>query len=765
MTPRPLTLLAGALVLVGLACGRSFRAPSVQPTVSKVVPEAAFGGQEVTIEGTHFDPSPDSNSVAFPGGTARGIGFDDAGQLQVRVPTHSAAPGTVTVTTPAGVSAPGGQFTYRGPGHPLLGSTLSEVPLLHRGRGIAFAAGQLFLPSSTFRGVVSPNQELISLPSRPTGFGSTPDGSALFLGYDADRAREKKVSASVSVVDPVTRMVVAKAPVVDVSARFVVAGPVSAATPYFFLVGEALDGSIDAVAFWPDASGDLVPVRTALPLSRALGAAASPDGSAVLVTGLGAPGQTLLAAYVDGGVSWLPVDGGVSGPIATATVAGAPRAAVAMEDGTVMLLDLRVDGGPPISAASSALGSAGGLAFTSLRDGGGLLLISHPTDGEVDAVDAATGASLWSALVGDEPTSVAIDADGGEVFVSSATRNEASRLDLFTGSFLGHVGFGLSLGNAPDCDCGAVTTRGSLDGGGGSTVFVLARASEVRSAVLIDAESLTVGDPVHLSADGGGPRGFVNGPGDSVWVLHDHALGRIPLVGGKYKREELAAALPRTPTQLAFGPQGQLLVGRAGGIDTFAKTVDASGAEVYVVAASTELSGTLGLLSARPDGGVVAVWSAEDAGNSVAAALWSTDALLAGGAPLALYPPDPNLRGLTGVLDLPQGVLVMFRSFQQGTVAQAIWLDQDLKASSPVPSLVKEPGPYLATPDQTEFVWARRILGDRTLRVDRAGDPTGGMVEAFFYSLSGPFGRPTFDPSGATMFIPQSSQDSVLVVQ
>lgn len=750
------------LALVAMGCGRSFTAPRsrpgpARPTVKAVVPAAAYGGQTVSITGADFDPVAQNNVVAFPGGTARAREVDDAGNLRVDVPQSAAPTGPVAVTTAAGPSAPAGAFTYLGAGHPVVGGVLAEIPLLHRPRTLATIRGEVLLASSLFRALVSPGHPPLPLPTRPSAFAAAPDGSFVVAGYDADRALEKGVSATV--IDPLARTVRFKALPVGVTARFLAAGAQGPGAPMFYLVGDALDGTTDAVAFWAGPSG-LTPSTQPLPLARALGAAAAPDGSFVLVSGLGPPGFNLVAAQADGGARFLRVDGGVAGALALAVLDGLLESAVALDDGSVLLLGVD-DGGTMASVSSNGLGAVGALAFANLADGGALLVMARPSAAEVDGVDPRSGALLWATTLPEEPGQLAIDVDAGKVFVTDGTRNDVSTVDLFTGAPLGRVGFGLELGNARDGDFGAVTTVATP----ASTVFVLARSPEVRAAVPLDAASLTLGDPVPLRVDGA-LRGLVRAPDDSVWVVHDHALGRLgPIVdGGHFKHEDLMGAVPALPTQLAFGPGGEVLVGRAGGIDTFLPQPAPDGGLTLTPAASIALAGTLSLLSARPDGGVLAVWSAEDAGNSAAAALWSVGGLTRGEAPEQLYAPEGNVRGLVGALDLAAGPLVMVRSIDGGITPQAIWLGPNLQPAAEVDSLVKEPGPYLATPDGRAFVWARRLLGDRSLRLDTTGDFDGGMTEQLFYTLSGPFGRPTFDLRGEWMFVPESSNDSVLVV-
>jgi DNA-binding beta-propeller fold protein YncE len=738
-----------ATLLTAAACQRELTVPaqSNRPKITGATPTSVFSGYTLALAGTNFDPAPASNVVQFPGFAVPAYGFDPQTKaLLVMVPDSLPLGGpdtgtaafTVTVTNPAGNSGPSPSIIWLGDGRPLLGTVVNNVRIFHRSPGIAATTAGVRIASSLFRAVIGGGASVAVVarpPQKPSALAATSDGRAMLVGMDP---------GGVISVDP------AGAPLVrqtlgGATVRFVF--PTGGASATAFAVGNDPSGALQAWAF--PANRAATPAQRQLPLLTASGGAAAPDGRTLLVAGIAARGSMmagvlLLTHPLDPATADVLLDAPVghtpSGAVAAWNDASGPRAAMALDDGSLAIFDLAAQSLVTTMQAGSSTQVSALLALP------GQLVASKPRENSVLSLNAQTGARLWITQLPGQPTALAADPDGTRFHVADDQSDFTDALDL-NGKWLGRTSFLVGLGNSPDCFCGAVADY-PADPSRSARILVLARA--LGQLLEIDPNSLALHRGEVLSGSSA-PLGLARAPDTTVWVVHQSELGTV---NGK-SETIVASGLPYPPQRLAFASDGSVLVGSLQDVTV----VRADGS----VAGGLHLPGPLALLEARGDGKVLVLHSAS--GSSAGGGLYTIDALVAGGQPSRPLPPIAGVRGFIGAVSQRAGPTLFYTSAPPLGTAAVMLNPDTLLASAPFPSSVKEPGPLGPTPDGLYFLWSRQLSPDAILHVATYYDATSGIADYEAFPLGTRLAIPTFDPSGQYVFTPLPDVDGITVLQ
>lgn len=764
------------------ACVRDFSlpGPDAQPVIQSVTPNHFYSGDQIAITATNLSADPTTNHVQFPNvGAVPGEGFDPSGALLVTVPDNIFE-GSLIVVTPHGTSTPfesssdaGDTWYWLGDGRPYLGTQVGSISLLHRPAAIAAVGGKLFVPSSLFRLLMSPQSDSLGLSSRVLALAPSIDGTYLYLAFADDGIAQVSTADNALVAQPLD---------VGFAIHAVAAGG-TATAPFVYAVATDISGIVRVQTF----SGDPLVLSQrdpiTLPLQTATGALLEPDGKHLVVVG-----QTVQDGANAGSVVVVdmtplspspetlaaPADRRPVGAMTLLPVGPSTRVAVAFDDGSVGLLS--VGAGPAWhgSLNTGTPSAPGALAVANPAGPSARLLATKPADGVVSAIDPVKNVVAWSTSVRGTPLTMAVDASTGILYAADDSANGVDELRAADGTWLGRISLNLDLGSDPRFAGGPVPNYPavSYDSPGPFDMFVLARRQ--RQVVIIDDYTLEVQKPIAL---GGAtpPLGLATAPDGTVWAIHEGELG---LVSGKRKQkgEQIVATdLTAPPTRVAFTADGTLLVGSPQEVAVY-KNQQRAGALL--------LPGkNLVDLERLNDGKILVLWTEDGAtGRALNGGSWTADELAGNAMPDHAFTSAPGWHGFFGAASLVYGPVLFFNIcdgfFPVGTPKSlsgsrcGILLDDNLGAPLlPSTASVKEDGVVAITPDKRYFVYYRKATDDGVLRIldeksssDMAANGLDfGYYETFAVERSP--GTPGFDPSGAYMYVPLPVTDRVLVFQ
>lgn len=781
--------LAVAVALWAAGCGRDLAVPVAkpQPTLDSFAPASAFFGDTVAVRASNLDRShPENYSVEFPGGlSATPFAVDEQGALLVYVPFDVASEGPLVLVSPYGRSAPSAApFVYRGHGFPVRGTHVTDLQLRHRTPGLALAPGELFVASQLARSALGSVGSPVPLGGKPVAFTNVA-GGLLLAGLD-------EMAAGPVLLDPATRAVVARGAAAGISQRLLVPGPGGAAA-LAVAVGEDGGGAHFAQAWvragqnltgtarrldglWTAAGAALLPGGRLLVLGRRLDPVSGRLASGGMLVDLASPGSPL---------GWVAAPEGLepAGPAALYPPGAPTQLAVALTDGTVALLDGLGTANPtwlpdriPTGARTPAA------ALVAVEDGAHapLLLATLPDAGALVALSVPARASLWAVALRGRPSALtaARGATQSLAFVADDDANGVDVVDLDHQQWLGRVPFDAGIDSPAGCGCAGVAPPS--DGNLGSEVWFLAR--QLRAVLPIDVNLLEPAPPIPLAAAASAPRGLVAGPDARIWVMHERELGVVSRSG-----EQLVTAsdLAVPPTHLAFPSADKVVVGSDQDIALYTR---AAGAQTYARTAALRVpaTGRLVVLRATAKGEVLGVWAAVDANNELGviahAELWTPAALAAGasGTRRALFASDqvrdaqqrPILKGFLGALPQAGGALLFFADVatlhpagSNAPRAGALLLDAELAAGALRPAPIDETGPILVSEDGRHVAWARRVSGERTLRLAYAGAASASLYDTTTWQLGGDMAAVVSDQTGEWLFVPLLGQDRISVLQ
>lgn len=715
-----------AITMAALLCGcsRDLALPGARtiPVITAISPAEVFSNDDLTISGSGFDPTPESNEVFFENARARGYAFDASGRLVVAVPEQIGS-GPVTVSTPQGRSEPFGNLITKGIGHPRLGTSVGDVHILHAPPAIAAVNGDLFVPSTYFQMLLSRSGLSVALPSAPLGFSAAPDGSVLYTAFGAQ---------GLWALDPRTGAPLAKVALGTFATRLLAAGP-----GVVYALGADVDGALHAAAFRGPTLTE--GVERVLSGSRALGAVALPDARHLLV----ASDAGLLAIdLVDASAAEVAIaaPGGrnASGALA---VRSDSEVEVAFDDGTIGRLALPgyTWSGAPLSTISTRPARALAVAQ-------GLLLATKDQEGMAVALDLTLGQVAWTVQLRGNPGVIAMDPGTSHAFVADQASNSLDELDLTSPThWLGRFSFDLGLDTPSGCDCAPSPMYPADIQDYNHHIYFLAR--KLRRLVSLDSYSLALNAPIPLADGASAPLGLAHTAGGTVWVLHQNDLGRIDGASETLVMRNL----PVAPSTLAFAGDGRVLVGTQQEVSVYKDGARQGGLSFA--------PNRLAHLAVEADGGVVVAWSTA---AGLQGGKWSVGDLAAGKAPLQPFAADPGLHGFFGMLEMLAGPMLFYSSCKGGGPC-SVQLDPQLNAR-PLLTVLDEPGPIIPTPDGRYFLWSRREQNDGRLRLVSSW-PGYDQTDFTTWPISAGFSRPTFDPSGEWLYVPVPGTDEIQVFQ
>jgi hypothetical protein len=651
---RPTAPLAfAAAAALQAACVRNVDLPAETgvPTVIDFFPQAAYGGELLSVSGSGFDPAPQRNRVEFASGaTATGIELR-SGALLVRVP-RGAGTGPISVSNARGPSAATGTFAYLGGGDLAFGQVARSRVLLHAPTGIASTPDDLFIRSQLWGGVVSMLDKYFDGDGAATGW-ATPYAGPQMISVSGGTALVWIDRAAGQMVRRLAKGSTTTATAAYGGASFARLCSVEAAGARPELVAEVTwnqapppacsgCGNIELTTFHASTLAVVDATRT-LALDDFWGVQ---DGGAGRIALLGVradasglPGTAGLYLVRPG----VPVDLWVPEPVATPLgrtasqplavgrlTNGHSLAAFFDADGDVVTIDLDpVSGTPAFDAGTIGLHAliefAAGFAAT-----GKWLVASKRTENLILGVDLDARSVAWSAST-DSPGPAA--GDGSLFKVASLASNDALEIEAATGVVLARRDLGLFPGRnivhgglawCPAVDCGSpklrihteypvgtlVTTPDeSLEGSTG-TSDLLARGVAWDGGkqwtwgddwVETGGTSVTVpGSILHVAADSGG-----------AWVAHSAGLSRVEqgAVAGTsaFTPSELLppASLPGGGLALAWRTGTSWQVGTWTPADAKAGSAPKTLALARPATATFTVDGVLWVASAAADGSVV----------------------------------------------------------------------------------------------------------------------------------------------------------------
>lgn len=453
-TSRAAASLALALALAG--CSRDLDLPPERgaPALTGLSPASAFSGELVEVLGGPFEADPAANLVVFPRGSARAAARTAAGLL-VRVPSDAGS-GPITVTTPAGTSAPSPAFTWLGLGQPRGASVTAAVPLLTRPAGLHVVRGQLFaelglLQAVARLGATVAQPPFSALTSAAAGPGrAASSGSALYVVVPAaagPELRQVDVASGAVVAGGVPVTTADGQPCAIEEIELALASGASGAFTGDLLVAVCTGRAAFAgsrYALWPAVPQPTgwAPLQPSTELrldgAQAFLWARLRDGGAGRIATMVWGSGPVRAGLIDFGASppavqWLdrPTPYGFFGPFATRPTGAPGTVAGATQDKRIALVSTTV---PSLLLGSVDPLFSGNADLLALTDGDTLVAASA-ADGLVvgiSLVGGLLGARVqWGHRV-EAPT--ALLADGPRIWVASAGSNEVVALDEVTGS-------------------------------------------------------------------------------------------------------------------------------------------------------------------------------------------------------------------------------------------------------------------------------------------------------------------------------------------
>ncbi|MCM2333683.1 MAG: hypothetical protein NDI82_07025, partial [Anaeromyxobacteraceae bacterium] len=420
-------LAAHLLALLLAGCARDLDLPpaAIGPRLTALLPQAAYAGELVELQGAGFAEEPAANRVDFARASAQGVALTPGG-LIVRVPADAGS-GPITVTTSRGASQPLAGFAYRGLGQLRAGQVVQAVPLLHGPRALYATGPDPIVDSALYGGLVGTGSAQLAVPhgfQRPAqgggvlylvdparrlvgflpgfgelvatdlplspnavGYASAPAGGVVFT-LTADAAGDR-----LDAFDPATLAALTGPQPLGVKLQ---SDPVDLGDGRFAVVADDPSGAFTLALVDPRVQPPAVTLLPAPPVAIQGSPVALAAGvvGGVRVAAVALAGGEVGLAEVEGTPAWRPLRLRTVAPTAVSAlaVAGGRIVAAKADDGVVVGLDPDAALDPAVPAVAWALDRARPVALAVAPDG--TAWAASEADNALVAFDPARGVLL-----------------------------------------------------------------------------------------------------------------------------------------------------------------------------------------------------------------------------------------------------------------------------------------------------------------------------------------------------------------------------------
>jgi hypothetical protein len=602
------------------------------PVVEAIEPATGFAGQRLRITGRAFDPEPGGNEVHFPNASAVPVVSSET-SLEVVVP-DDAGPGPVFVSTAGGRSV-GIPFGYRGLGHLRRGVEAARTVLGYGFEWISLHAGRTYALSKAFSRLVDIDaDEVVRFPSpceecpadddvvgRPMAM---PDGLRLLV----------PLSSGVVLFNPLEPqrvvMVAPRGEGLGAYHRSPVAGSQLVWRSIETLEPKVVEVTLlDSRGFSVVRRGRFSGVGEVVPVD---------DGRFFLFDDAR---QAYTLHDFDGTAPWSP--GELVDASLLLVVDGTLPQAFAIGRKTQGLVEVSLTSLPSLTVHPMAVRSDDVWSAT-LAEGaeGPIVVLGLAWKGIVAAVDAHSGAFLWSSESARQPGALAVDAQRRVVLVSDDASRDVVALDLRTGGIASRQALRPPLGLANARGHGPQGLAYAKLAGGAAALVALPRLDgRVRD---FDARLMEFGDGAGLPL------------ADALYPTSEEGVLAYSAAAGRLATLDLAQeyAVRSRPEALARDAGGTLVVAREGlFVDAWLQgAAGAPSASWQGDRAGAEAAEFFDL-RARAGGGWTAArrLTTTEAPASMQLLVWALGALESGGAPAS----ERTFVGCDGVLPVPGG--------------------------------------------------------------------------------------------------------------
>lgn len=757
--PRRTTPAAALAVLALLAagCARDLELParSTAPVLAALSPAAAYAGQLLRVQGSGLDPEPSANVVTFAAATARGLRFDGAA-LVVRVP-EDAGSGPVIVANGRGTSAPFGAFAYLGLGEPRRRAPTAGLPLIHAPTAVHGVAGNVYLDSAIYEGLLSSADGGFSTPRADLSAAADWKGALYGAAHvgGTTTATLWRVDATTGATTgprtipfPPTALVPMRG--VDLLVAFSASGATVAAWDLDTLDPLLAPTLVAGAEEWFAATD----VRDGRAVAIAYGPAFDLTLALVDFTGVragGSPAATLLpgsfAPALDFRVAVAVADG--AGP----DVAGGEHlAAVVLDTGDLAVARLGAD---PRFIGTIETFSPSGVAALAGAATIPVVVATKPADGLALGAHLVQRRLVWS-VAGDAPGPAG--ATGDVALIAHGGSNDVAVVNLSDGAKIARLSFDVAPGRGQAASyLGGLAFLGRDPAVAGSEDLLFLASGRFPALLRFSLDERTAA--CVLRAPGIGP--IAASPGEpALWVARSGAPAALDLLREQGAATPVTVPLPGLEAVLRLAPLGtgvafthralnpEGLTGGGSGISL----LDAGGVSSVAI---TGL-GTLGL-GVAPDG---RIWVVPRVGPSAEAQLWDRAEVRPGGAPAARQGLASEVVALSAAW-LEDGLWVLGR----GDLPRAFLLGPDLAVARTV--TLAGDAPVEALPSPNGRLLIERVVGgpsaQTVLRFYRA-DPEVGFPLLDTLVVDGVVEGITFDPSGERLWLVTRAPDAVVLV-